>query len=54
MTTERLHNGAWQVSGMVEDGWGVYLLTRTYYGHTKREAVALFREECREIMRGGR
>jgi hypothetical protein len=54
MTTERLHNGAWQVSGMVEDVWGEYLLTRTYYGYTKREAVALFREECRTMTTGAK
>ncbi len=54
MTTERLHNGAWQVSGMVEDAWGGYLLTRTYYGYSKREAVALFRAECQELVAGVR
>jgi len=33
------HSGAWIVSQIV----GGYLVSRTYYGYTKREAVALFR-----------
>jgi len=33
------HSGAWIVSEIV----GRYLVSRTYYGYTKREAVALFR-----------
>jgi hypothetical protein len=33
------HSGAWIVSEIV----GGYLVSRTYYGYTKREAVALFR-----------
>ena len=39
MTTTRLHSGAWQVSAIVRG----YLVTRTYYGYTKRDAVRLFR-----------
>jgi hypothetical protein len=37
------HSGAWIVSDIV----GGYLVSRTYYGYTKREAVRLFREERR-------
>ena len=49
MTATRLHNGAWRIYALVEDGSGAYLLTRSYYGYTKREAVARFREECDNI-----
>lgn len=41
MTATRLPNGAWQVSALV---YG-FLVTRTYYGYTKREALSMFREE---------
>lgn len=41
MTIERIFpSGAWLVSAIV-DG---HLVTRIYYGHTKREAVSLFRQ----------
>ena len=43
MTATRLHNGAWQVSAIVRG----YLTTRTFYGYTKREALALFRAEMK-------
>lgn len=35
------HSGAWIVSDIV----GGYRVARTYYGYTRREAVALFRRE---------
>jgi hypothetical protein len=41
-------NGSWVISEVV--GSPAYLLTRVYYGHTKREALALFREERREVL----
>jgi hypothetical protein len=34
-------SGAWEVSDIV----GGYWVARTYYGYTRREAVALFRRE---------
>lgn len=37
------HSGAWVVSEVV----GRYLVSRTYYGFTKREAVQRFRAEKR-------
>ena len=42
LTISRLHSGAWQVSAIT----GGHLLTRTYYGYTKREAVRLYKQEC--------
>jgi hypothetical protein len=39
MTIEHNHAGAWIISDIIAG----YLVTRTYYGYTKREAVALFR-----------
>jgi hypothetical protein len=40
MTAIKLnHNGAWQISALIDN----YLVTRTYYGYTKREAIAQFK-----------
>lgn len=40
MTVTKLnHSGAWQISALVNN----YLVTRTYYGYTKREAMAQFK-----------
>lgn len=41
MSTLKLHNGAWQVSAII----GGYLVTRTYYGYTKREALRQFKAD---------
>lgn len=35
--------GAWVVSAMLRDEMGEYYKDHTYYGYTKREAIALFR-----------
>lgn len=44
MTITRIFpSGAWQVSTIING----YLVTRTYYGYTKREAIALFRSETK-------
>jgi hypothetical protein len=40
MTIERTFQGAWRVSAIV-DG---YLVTRQFFGYTKKEAVAAFKE----------
>ena len=53
MTIEKLSpSGAWQISGVVEgegegEGEG-YLLSRTYYGYTKKEAIKLWRQHIAE------
>jgi len=39
MTIERNYQGAWVISDII----GGYRVARSYYGYTKREAVALFR-----------
>jgi hypothetical protein len=39
--TRAVPSGAWIISDMISG----YLVTRTYYGHTKRDALRLFREE---------
>lgn len=50
MTIERVsHSGAYVISQFVGEGAGEYLFTRTYYGYTKREAIARFRENLKEI-----
>lgn len=41
MTIERKYQGAWVVSDII----GGYLVTRTFYGYTKREALRMFRAE---------
>lgn len=42
MTAERLFpSGAWRIFAMI----GGHLVSRVYFGYTKREAVAMFREE---------
>jgi hypothetical protein len=41
MSATRNHNGSWTVSDII-DG---YLVSRTYYSYTKRQALRAFREE---------
>ncbi len=44
MTIERVaHSGAYVISAFVGEGAGEYLFTRTYYGYTKRGAIAQFK-----------
>jgi hypothetical protein len=43
VSIDKNSEGAWRISDIV-DG---YLVTRRYYGYTKREAVRLFKEETR-------
>jgi hypothetical protein len=44
MTIEKVrHSGAYVISAFVGEGAGEYLFTRTYYGYTKREAMAKFK-----------
>lgn len=40
MTIEKTFQGAWRVSNMVNG----YLVTRQFFGYTKKEAVAAFKE----------
>ena len=39
--TKQFPSGAWTISDIVNG----YLVSRTYYGYTKREAMAAFRAE---------
>jgi hypothetical protein len=41
MTIEKTYQGAWRVSAIVGD----YLESRQYFGYTKKEAIAEFKEE---------
>lgn len=42
MTVERMTpSGGWMVSAMI----GGYLVTRRYFGYSKREAAAMFKRE---------
>lgn len=47
LTVDRNAEGAWRVSAIV----GGFLVTRCYYGFTRRESVALFRDY---VEQGGR
>ena len=38
-------NGSWTVYGLVRG----YLMRRTYFGYSKREAVEEFRQESRSV-----
>jgi len=46
MTIEKNREGAWVIYALAGDG---YLVTRSYYGYSKRESVRLFREHMREV-----
>ena len=41
MIIEKNINGSWTISELVNGA----LMSRTYYGYTKREAISLFQEE---------
>lgn len=45
MTIERNYQGAWVISDII----GGYRVARSYYGYTKREAVALFRADSKAV-----
>jgi hypothetical protein len=40
MTIERTFQGAWRISEIVNG----YLFTRQFFGYTKKEAIAAFKE----------
>ena len=44
---ERNREGALVLSAFVGEGAGEYLLTRSYYDYTKRQAGEMFREEIK-------
>lgn len=41
--TKNKINGSWVISDIV----GGYLVTRTYYGYTKKEAIQMFKNEVK-------
>jgi hypothetical protein len=43
VSTEKTFQGAWRVSAIV----GGYWVSRQYMGYTKREAVAMFKEQLK-------
>lgn len=45
MNIVKNHAGAWVI--YADDGQG-YLVTRSYYGYTKRESIRRFREYMKE------
>jgi hypothetical protein len=40
--------GAWRLSAFVGEGIDEYLLTKTYYFYTKKEAIRLFKKEIKQ------
>ena len=49
MTIERNREGAWVIYALGREG---YLITRSYYGYSKKESVSLFNEYLKGYMRG--
>jgi hypothetical protein len=47
MSIEKLHNGAWRISDMING----YLVQHVYYFYSKREAMAMFRQMVKEMKR---
>ena len=47
ITYNRNNEGALVLSAFVGEGAGEYLLTRSYYEYTKRQAGEMFREEIK-------
>jgi hypothetical protein len=43
MTVKRIGNGWFIISQFIGEGAGKYLLTRTYYGYTIKQAKAQFK-----------
>jgi hypothetical protein len=42
---DKNRKGAWRISAFIGEGIDEYLLTKTYYFYTKREAIRLFKQE---------
>lgn len=49
ITTERNREGAWILSAVIGGSYSGYRLQRSYYGYTKREALALFRQYVKGV-----
>ena len=47
VSIDKNSEGAWRISDFIGEGAGEYLLTRTYYFTSKREAIRLFKKEVR-------
>ena len=45
MTIEKLHNGSYQISDIIND----YLVEQVYYYYTKREAIKEFKQYTKEL-----
>ena len=45
---DKNREGAWRISAFVGEGIDEYLLTKTYYFYTKREAIRQFKIDIRE------
>jgi hypothetical protein len=41
---DKNREGSWRISAFLGEGINEYLLTKTYYFYTKREAIRLFKE----------
>jgi hypothetical protein len=50
MTIEKNREGAWVIYALGREG---YLITRSYYGYSKKQSVSLFNEYLKGYMRGG-
>jgi hypothetical protein len=48
VTVSRNHEGAIVVDAICSDGEGSFLETMRFYYYTKKEAVALFKQHCKD------
>jgi hypothetical protein len=49
ITAERNQEGAWILSAVIGGSYSGYRVHRSYYGYSKREALALFRQYMQEV-----
>ena len=44
ITAERNHDGSYTITAIINDTTGQYRESKQFYGYTKKEAIAIFRE----------
>lgn len=47
ISVRRNHEGAWVVDTLCSEGSDVFLETQSFYYYTKKEAVSLFKQNCK-------
>lgn len=49
ITIDKNSEGAWRLSAFVGEGINQYLMTKTYYFHTKADAIKKFKIDLKEV-----